>query len=85
MIFFFFFGPYLYKLHHGDRVEEVKPAKSVQSVGGAGDVGDGQGGGVAGKDGVSKEQSAEKQTVSNTSIVFQCFYKRITEVEARFR
>lgn len=32
---------HLYKLHHGDRVEEVKAAKSVQPGGGAGDVGDG--------------------------------------------
>lgn len=44
----------LYKLHHRDWVEEVKAAESVQSVGGAGDVRDGQGGCVAGKDGVSK-------------------------------
>lgn len=43
----------LYKLHHRDWVEEVKAAESVQPVGGAGDVRDGQGGCVAGKDGVS--------------------------------
>lgn len=57
---------YLYKLHHRDWVEEVKAPKSVQSVGGAGYVRDAQGGCVAGKDGVSKIQSAEDYTVSNT-------------------
>lgn len=57
-------GPYLYKLHHRDWVEEVKAPKSVQSVGGAGYVRDAQGGCVAGKDGVSKIQSAENYTVS---------------------
>lgn len=57
--FFIFF--YLYKLHHRDWVEEVKATESVQPVGGAGDVSDGQGGCVAGKDGVSTTHNAEKQ------------------------
>lgn len=46
---------HLYKLHHGDRVEEVKAAKSVQPGGGAGDVGDGQRGRVACKYCVSRK------------------------------
>lgn len=53
---------YLYELHHWDGVEEVKAAKSVQSVGGAGDVSDGQGGRVAGKDGVSNANHAHTHT-----------------------
>lgn len=48
---------YLYELHHGDWVEEVKAGEAVQPAGGAGDVRDGQGGSVAGKDGVSEEPS----------------------------
>lgn len=53
-------GPYLYELHHRDWVEEMEAAESVQSVGGAGYVGDGQGGCVAGKDGVSKTGNTAK-------------------------
>lgn len=55
-----FLGLHLYELHHGDWVEEVKTSESVEPVGGAGDIRDGQGGCVAGKDGVSKTKRAEK-------------------------
>lgn len=55
---------YLYKLHHGDRVKEVEAAKLVQSVGGAGNIGDGQGGRVAGKDGVS--ETMKQKTISGS-------------------
>lgn len=51
---------YLHKLHHGDRVEEVKATKSVQPVGGAGNVSDGQRGRVAGKYCVSRKNTAHE-------------------------
>lgn len=52
---------YLHKLHHRHWVEKVKATESVQPVGRAGNVSDGQGGRVAGKDGMSTTHPAERK------------------------
>ena len=46
----------------------MKAAESVESAGAAGDVGDGQGGRVAGKDGVSKKSYRNTQLMRNTEV-----------------
>lgn len=78
-------GSYLYKLHHRDWVEEVKASESVQPVGGAGDVRDGQGGCVAGKDGVSENAGSSREyrqllilkADTNLSAFFFCAFQQL--------